>query len=69
MAAMLMGVLHTAVFANRQTLARGLQFFHAHVFLFARFQTFGGAFVRGGNCTVALDILLGFLVAVFLLCY
>lgn len=57
-----MGVTHAAVFAQRQTLAGGLEFLHADFFSFAGFQALGRSFVRSGHAAVAFDVFLRFLV-------
>ena len=59
-----MNVLHPAVFADSQAFASGLQLFFTNFVFLARFQAFGGVFMGGGHGTVALDVFLGFLVAV-----
>ena len=58
-----MPVLRSALFANRQTLASGLQLFLADLFFFTGFQAFGDSLMGHGHGPVALDVFFGFLVA------
>ena len=57
-------VAHAAVCANAQAFAGGLECFLANVVALARLKALGSGLVRGGHGTVALDVGLGFLVAV-----
>jgi hypothetical protein len=59
-----MGVLHAAIFAKGQALASLLQGLGALLWLFARFETFGGRLMRLGHGAVTRDVFLGFLVVV-----
>ena len=56
-------MLHPAIFANRQALARRLQFLAAHVFFFTGFQALCCGLVGGGHGAVAGNVFFGFLVA------
>jgi hypothetical protein len=62
-------VFHSAVFSHCQAFAGSLQVFHADIFLFARFQAFGGGFMGGGHGPVPLDVFLGLFLAVLRVCY
>ena len=57
-----MRVLHAAVFAYGKAFAGCLQLFFAHVRFFARFKTFGGAFMGRRHGAVTGDVFLEFLV-------
>jgi hypothetical protein len=57
-------VLHTAVLADGQAFASGLQFDQADFFAFAGLQTFGGGLMRGGHGAVAGDVFFGFFLRV-----
>lgn len=56
-------VFHPAVFANCQAFASGLQFLAANIFVFARFQAFGGRLMRCGHGAVAGNVFFSFFIA------
>ena len=58
-----MNVFHPAVFANGQIAAGRLQVFLALVVVFTRLQALGGGFMGGRHGAVALNVGLGFFVA------
>ena len=67
--AILVLVLHTAKFANRQPLARSLELFLAHRIFFAGLQAFSRALMRSGDGAVAGYVLQCLLVEFDFSCY
>ena len=57
-------MFHSTKFANRQPFAGGLQFFHTHVFAFARLQAFRGGLMGSSHGAVAGDVFFGFFVTI-----